>query len=403
MLVYIHVPFCKSKCKYCAFASWVPEYGETEIFLNALLAEIGLWGDRLGKKRVSTIFVGGGTPSTLPASAIGAILDRVANTFSLAEDLEVTMEANPQSGRSSSYYSDLLRAGVNRLSLGLQSMNDELLKFMGRPHTSFDAVKAMREARVAGFKNINLDLMWGLPDQRLRYWKEDLNYITSQLKPEHISCYGLTIEPHTPFYTLLEAGKLNFVSERELGHMFMDGAEILEAAGYVQYEISNFSKIGFQCKHNLGYWGGREYLGLGPAAVSTIKNRRWTNSYNLEDYIGMVKNNQMPSNVEELDLRTRVLELIMLSLRTNKGLSVANYRKLTGSDFFKDNQSLINALHGKALIRIRNKHVSLTRSGMLVSNTIMSHLFEALPMLKDSEPKFELENGLYFSAKAGAR
>lgn len=417
MLIYIHVPFCKSKCHYCAFNSWVAELGETQVYLNGLLEEIEFWAPRMARKRVSTVFIGGGTPSTLPAAAIGAMLDRLASCFKLADDAEITTEANPQSGRDSSYYSDLLRAGVNRLSLGMQSMNDELLAMMNRPHTVSDATRAMHQAREAGFKNINLDLMWGLPGQRLRRWKEDLYHVTTQLKPEHISAYGLSIEPGTPFNAWNDAGKLSFCSERELGHMFVDGADILEEAGYMQYEISNFAKLGFQCKHNLGYWSGEDYLGFGPGAVSTIGGQRWTNPQKLAVYVEMIEKKVVPGSdygeLEQLSPQTRLMEMIMLSLRTQKGFNTATYRRLTGRDFFKENQPLFNALHARGLIRIRNKYLSLTRSGMLVSNTVMTHLFDGLPgieansglMLESqaAQVSHTAQSGPAFSAKAASR
>ncbi len=389
MLIYIHVPFCKSKCHYCAFNSWVPESGETQAYLSGVLAEIELWPGRIGRKEVSTIFVGGGTPSTLPAAAIGAMLDRVAACFRLRPGLEVTVEANPQSGREIRYYHDLLRAGVNRLSLGVQSLNDEMLGLLNRPHTASDAARALHQAREAGFMNINLDLMWGLPGQRLSKWKEDLFHVVAQLRPEHISAYGLAIEPETPFNVWNDAGKLHFCGERELGHMFIDGAEILEEAGYLQYEISNFAKLGFQCKHNLGYWEGEDYLGFGPGAVSTIDGRRWTNPHDLASFLEMVESGAVPGGkygeLEELSAETRLMEEIMLALRTKKGFQAGIYRKVTGRDFFKENQLLFNSLYAQGLIRIRNGRLSLTRGGMLVSNTVMTHIFNSLPALNGGE------------------
>lgn len=411
MLVYIHVPFCRHKCNYCTFYSQVPKDNETATYLTSLLSEIDLWGQRLGRRQtVSSIFIGGGTPSLLPAAAIGAMLEALGKSFSLTPNLEISLEANPQSTSGVKYFSDLLRMGVRRLSLGAQSLDDALLKTLGRQHSSSDVIRAVRDAREAGFGNINLDIMWGLPGQRLRHFKEELKYITLHLKPDHLSCYGLTLEPGTRLYEQVESGKLKLPSEKEQGHMFLDGAEFLQESGYMQYEISNFARIGFQCKHNLGYWAGRDYLGLGPGAVSTWQGRRWTNSRDLAEYTAAISGKQMPAEAEELDLATKVRELIMLSLRTTKGLNAATYRKLTGNDFFKENQNFINALHSKNLIRIRNGHLSLTRSGMLVSNTIMGHLFEALPSLgpggqaaaaiAGSEAKPEPETGPEVKAQA---
>lgn len=387
MLVYIHVPFCRRKCNYCTFYSQVPKDNETATYLSSLLAEIALWGGRLGRRQtVSSIFIGGGTPSLLPVAAIGAMLDALSKAFSLTPNLEISLEANPHSTSGVKYFNDLLRVGVRRLSLGAQSLDDSLLKTLGRQHSSSDVIRAVRDAREAGFANINLDIMWGLPGQRLRHFKEELKYITLHLKPDHLSCYGLTLEPGTRLFEQVESGKLKLPSEKEQGHMFLDGADFLQESGYLQYEISNFARMGFQCKHNLGYWAGRDYLGLGPGAVSTWRGRRWTNSRDLAQYAAVINGKQLPAEAEDLDLATKVRELIMLSLRTTKGLNAATYRKLTGNDFFKENQNFINALHSKNLIRIRNGYLSLTRSGMLVSNTIMGHLFEALPSLTAGGP-----------------
>ena len=389
MLIYIHVPFCKSKCSYCAFNSWPSQEGEQERYLEALLSEVELWAERLGKRAVSTVFIGGGTPSLLPVRAISRLLNRLAREFSLAPDAEISIEANPHSSGEIFYYYDLLRAGVNRLSLGVQSLDDGMLRLMNRPHSVYDAIRTMSQARDAGFKNINLDLIWGLPGQRLREWKLELQEIIGQFRPEHISTYGLTLEEGTPLQAWHERGKISFCTEKELGHMFLDGAELLEEAGYMQYEISNFAKIGYQCKHNLGYWAGEEYLGLGPGAVSTLNDVRLTNPRSLADYLTMIREKRLPGSgcgeAEKLDRQTMLKERIMLSLRTQKGFSGRIYHKFTGKNLFDDHQLLISALHSKGLAHIRSGSLVLTRSGMLVSNAIIAHLFEQLPEIEPGD------------------
>ncbi len=409
MLIYIHVPFCKSKCHYCAFNSWVAASGEIQQYLSGLLAETALWSERLGKRSVSTIFIGGGTPSILPADAVNTLLDTVYRNFTVAPDAEISIEVNPQSGRGTSYYMQLLRAGVNRLSMGIQSLDDQMLRLMNRPHSVSDAIQALYQAREAGFKNINLDLMWGVPEQRLRKWKLELQEVIGQLRPEHISAYGLSLEAGTPFQVWHAEGKINFCDEKELEHMFLDGADILEEAGYLQYEISNFAKIGYQCKHNLGYWAGEDYLGLGPGAVSTLREYRLTNPNRLGDYLQMLNQKKVPGSgfgeLEILSAHTKLMENIMLALRTRKGFSAGTYRKLTGRNFFDEHQAFITALHNKGLVRIRNGNLALTRKGMLISNTIICNLFERLPQPKSGRAELEQptpESGFPYDVLPGA-
>ena len=378
MLLYIHVPFCRSRCGYCAFHSHpVGEGGRREIagYAAILAAEIALWGERLGKARVDTVFFGGGTPSLLPAKSVRVIMDRLRAAFDIAPAAEISFEANPESFIRLGYAHELKKAGITRVSLGVQSLSDEKLKLLGRVHGAREAELAVTLARQAGFASLNLDCIWGLPGQRPRDWMRELqNFV--RMQPDHFSCYGLTLEEGTPFSDALHAGTLSLPPEKEQGHMYLDGADFLESQGYLQYEISNFARMGFQCRHNLGYWEGTDYLGLGPSAVSTIMGRRWTNPYALDEWAAGVREKRICGDIEELSPQTRVLESIMLRLRTTRGLRVKAYRELTGRDFMKDNRALLHALHREGLIRILNGYVRLTRTGMLVSNTILTRLFE---------------------------
>lgn len=310
----------------------------------------------------------------LPARAVAAIMDRVRKAFSVARTAEVSFEANPESVANMDYMQTLLDAGINRLSMGFQSMNPASLRLLGRPHSVRDAMRTFELARTMGFANINLDFIWGLPDQRLKLWLDDLRSIV-RLGPDHLSCYGLTIEEGTPLEQALHKGRLNLPDDSEQGKMFIYGAEYLESQGYLQYEISNFARMGFQCRHNLGYWEGADYLGLGPAAVSTLQGRRWTNPASLEEYTASVDGGTVGHDADTLTLVERVQELVMLRLRTTRGLRVKAYRELTGRDFIKDNKSLIHALHRNQLVRIRNGYLSLTRNGLLVSNAILERFF----------------------------
>ncbi|MBO6171707.1 MAG: radical SAM family heme chaperone HemW [Desulfovibrio sp.] len=381
MLVYIHVPFCRTRCRYCAFFSSPLGRGvdaaaspSVRDYVDTLFMELAHWGDRYGGAEVQSVFFGGGTPSLLPPRVIGLILERVARYFTLAPKAEVTLEANPESLRGGRRAEQFLAAGVNRLSIGLQTLDETLLHTLGRAHKASDSLHAAFLAREAGCANISVDLMWGLPGQSVRQWLQTLKDVV-RMSPDHISAYGLTLEPGTPLELDVEEGRLLLPPERDQNIMFMEGAALLEQHGYLQYEISNFARMGFQCRHNMGYWEGADYLGLGPSATSTIGNRRWTNPAGQTAWNARVREGSLGSEVEELGPETRVLEMLMLRLRTSRGLRVKAYREMTGRDFMRDHQRLVQALHENGLIRIRNGYLRLTRRGMLVSNAILTNLF----------------------------
>jgi len=377
MLVYVHVPFCASKCRYCGFCSWQPRPGEMELYGRALLQEIEHWRRRLGRRKMETLFIGGGTPSLLPAPALGALFKALDRAFGIPRDIEITMEANPESAAASGYLKEVRSLGVNRLSLGVQSLSDEMLKALGRAHSSKQALKAVNAARSAGFTNLSLDFIWGLPGQRLSQWLGDLKQAV-QLRPEHLSCYGLTLEPGAPLTESVERGEVALPEETEQSKMFVYGAEFLEGHGYMQYEISNFGQMGYLSVHNQGYWAGKDYLGLGPSAVSTIHGRRWANPEDLEEYARRALAGNLDAEAEVIDREIRARERLMLSLRTSKGLGLRDFKALSGVDLVKENPRLIQARIQKDLVRIRDGRLRLTRTGMVVSNTILERLFEAL-------------------------
>ena len=381
MLVYIHVPFCSTRCRYCAFYSNPLGRGVEPTsspvvrdYVDTLFMEMAHWGDRLGGNAVQSVFFGGGTPSLLPPRVIGHIMERLGRYFTLAPKAEVTLEANPESLRGGHRVAQYLDAGINRLSIGVQSLDENMLRMLGRPHKAQDSLHAAFLAREAGCANINVDLMWGLPGQSVRQWLQTLKDVV-RMNPDHISAYGLTVEPGTPLELDVEEGRLLLPPERDQNIMFMEGAALLEHHGYMHYEISNFARMGFQCRHNMGYWEGEEYLGMGPSATSTIAGRRWTNPASQKAWDSRTRDGSLGQEVEELSPQTRVLELLMLRLRTARGLRVKAYREMTGRDFVRDHQRLVQALHENGLIRIRNGYLRLTRSGMLVSNSILSNLF----------------------------
>ncbi len=391
MLLYIHVPFCRSKCSYCAFHSLALGRGvnplHSEAFLNyvdTLLLELSVWGDEYKGAPISSVFFGGGTPSLLPAKVVSLIIERISKNFNLLDDAEISLEANPESLRAKDKVRDFAKAGVNRLSIGLQSLDEEYLHLLGRSHKLRDSLYAVMQARDSGINNINVDLMWGLPKQGVRHWLNTLREVT-RMKPQHISAYGLTLEEGTKLENDYSKGQLVLPTERDQSVMFMEGAALLEEQGYLHYEISNFARMGFQCRHNLGYWEGEDYLGLGPSATSTVQGRRWTNAYDQDMWAQSVKSKTLTADAAVLTPRERVLELIMLRLRTSRGLRFKAYRALTGRSFMKDHKLLIEALHENGLIRIRDGYLRLTRSGMLVSNSILSNIFsQAANVLPES-------------------
>lgn len=373
MLLYIHVPFCRGKCRYCSFFSKPLDMAELEVFVGALVLELRHWGKKLERPTVETVYFGGGTPSLLPSWALSRIMPEIGRNFEIAPGAEWTFEANPDSALDGQYLKSLLKYGVNRLSLGVQSLSDADLAFLGRPHNAAGAVAAYSLARQAGFKNISLDFIWGLPGQRESQWLEELK-LAVNLRPDHLSCYGLTVEPGTPLAEDVAAGSVTLPAENEQGRMYVHGAEFLEEQGFLQYEISNFARMGYVSRHNSGYWEGRDYLGLGPAAVSTLGGVRHENPHDVRAWAALVRAGRCGQDPEVLTNAERTREMVMLSLRTAKGLRLAAYRKATGRDFLKENETLLTALRQNELIRLSRGHLRLTKNGFLVSNVILERL-----------------------------
>lgn len=389
MLLYVHVPFCSAKCGYCAFHSEPATAEALALYLETLLQEIASWAERLSRPALETIYLGGGTPSLLKPHQVERIIHALARHFPLAEGLELTMEGNPESLRAKGYLPAVRRAGVNRLSMGVQSLSDEDLRVLGRRHSSSQAVSAFRRARAAGFANVSLDLIWGLPGQRLKTWLDQLKAVTA-LGPEHLSLYGLTVEPGTPLEEQCLTRQVALPADEEQAKMFVYGTEYLESQGYLHYEVSNYARMGFQSRHNLGYWEGEEYLGLGPSAVSCIAGRRWANPADLKEYAQRTRQGTLDQEAEDLDLACQVREMLMLRLRTSRGLRLRDFRRLTGLDFMHEYESLVQALHKNELVRLREGYMRLTTTGMLVSNTILENLF-AHPVCGSEPPDKSLE------------
>jgi oxygen-independent coproporphyrinogen-3 oxidase len=371
--MYVHTPFCRAKCRYCAFYSVPLDAALVEDYTEALRREIRFYGRRYPGAQIETLYFGGGTPSLLPPWALSRIMGDLRKAFRFAPGMEFTFEANPDSALDGAFLKQLLGYGVGRLSLGVQSLNDEALFMLGRPHDAATARAAYFAARQAGFANIGLDFVWGLPGQRLSQWLATLKAAV-RLSPEHLSCYGLTLEPGTPLADMAAAGLLSLPGESDQAEMFVRGAEFLESEGYLHYEISNFARMGYISRHNSGYWEGRDYLGLGPSAVSTMDGRRFENPRDVVRYAALSKKGIFGGDARELTADERVREMVMLSLRTTKGLDLGAYRALAGRDFLKDNTALVQALRQNELVRLSAGHLRLTKNGLLVSNVILARL-----------------------------
>ncbi|WP_029895337.1 radical SAM family heme chaperone HemW [Desulfohalovibrio reitneri] len=373
MLLYLHVPFCRRKCEYCAFYSVVPDMDAFEVFGRAVELEARYWGEKLGRPRLTSLYVGGGTPSMMPPWLVQRVLRAVRDNFDLDRRAEVSFEANPDSV-DTGLLGELHDLGVNRLSLGVQSLNDEELKALGRPHTRSQAIAAVDMARMAGFRNLNLDFIWGVPGQRLAGWLKQLRFVCDELGPGHLSCYSLTVEEGTPLAEKEAEGGFSPPGDREQARIFVKGAEYLEERGYLHYEISNFARMGFVCRHNLGYWEGKDYLGMGPSAVSTIKGARWEHPRDVAAWAEQAEKGMLGSEAERLDRETRVRELVMLSLRTSRGLDLKRYKKVSGRNFVREHNALLTVLRQHELVRITKDYVRLTKNGMLVSNAILEKI-----------------------------
>lgn len=373
MHIYIHVPFCRSKCRYCAFYSEVMNIEEVERYREGIIKEISHYRSLFGRKQSKTVYFGGGTPTLVPSWAMEPVIRALQESFPPAPGAEFTFEANPDCAIDSSILNDLLSYGVNRLSIGAQSLLEQELKILGRTHTSGTVLAAVERARLAGFSNIGLDFIFGVPGGRLKLWLDSLREAV-KMPVEHFSCYGLTVEEGTLLKEDVQLRGLSLPDDEETGKMFMYGAELLEEHGFLQYEISNFARMGYACQHNQAYWSGKDYLGFGPSAVSTVNGRRWENPKDIKTWLSGMRGGSLDQNAHLLTPEELSQEMVMLSLRTAQGLSLGKYRKCTGKDFVSDNAPVVQALRGNGLIRISGGYLRLSRKGMLVSNAILGHL-----------------------------
>ena len=372
--IYIHIPFCKSRCAYCDFYSngGAMEPTVVDSYLQALSDHIRENGKLSNEYVVDTLYFGGGTPSYFGADNLDKIMDEIHRSFRMSKDAEITFEANPDS-MSERELRKLLRTGFNRISIGVQSADDTMLETLGRPHSFQQAKIAMETARKVGFANISLDLMYALPGQDLASWLHSVEAIVA-LRPEHISCYALTVEENTPFGAMKD--KLLLANDEQQLRMYLHASQYLREHGYEHYEISNFAKKGFQSRHNMKYWDGEEYLGFGPSASSYFGGKRFTMMPDLKGYIeGISKRGQVVTECETIPLRAKASEYLMLRLRTNKGLEPAEYERKFRMPF-EPLRLILERCAAMDYAIFENGVWKLTERGWFISNTIIVQLQE---------------------------
>lgn len=376
--LYIHIPFCARKCAYCDFLSFAAPERVWRDYVNQLIEEIYGQSACFQDRVVTTIFLGGGTPSILPAELISQIFAALQECFVIDEKAEITIEANP--GTLTMEKLEIYRqSGINRLSLGLQSADDQELRLLGRIHTYDDFLKSYQRARQAGFDNINIDLMSALPGQDVHSWKSTLRKVM-MLRPEHISAYSLIIEEGTPFYERygeeacggeqsLWPSLPDEDTDREMYHLTK---EMMAAQGYERYEISNYAKPGYECRHNTGYWTGVDYLGLGLGASSYISGYRYRNVSDMEEYLSLKLQNagEAAREIQELSLKDRMEEFMFLGLRMTKGVSGSEFLERFGQNMWNVYDSALKKLREQKLIETEMPRVRLTELGMDVSNRV---------------------------------
>lgn len=369
--IYIHIPFCLQKCAYCDFFSleaWDEPCLQT--YVEALISELKMRREEWADRHFSSIYFGGGTPSLLSPAQIGKILDQICRLLIVDSEAEISMEANPATlnlPRLRSYRS----AGVNRISLGVQSFFDDELALLGRIHSASDVYSTVDLVDRAGFDNFNLDLIYGLPGQTAKRWQENLNR-AAELKPDHLSCYLLQLEDDTPMGQKVEQGKLVLPDDEVLVQIYDQTRNFLRQCGYIHYEISNFSIPGQECRHNLFYWKAYDYLGLGAGAVSKIHAQRRLNKTDLEQYMKTVAEEKLPPQIilESMNRREQLADALIMGLRLMQGVDREELLERFGMDIYLLYQEEINTCLDMDLITITGDNLRLTERGYFVSNEV---------------------------------
>ena len=379
MELYVHIPFCTRKCGYCAFVSFTGcDQPKMEQYVDMLLREASQ-RKKIVTEPIETVYIGGGTPSLLPPELTDRLLTGLADVFSFSNVTEFTVEANPGTV-TDEWLVTTARCGVSRVSFGMQSDQDHLLKTLGRIHRLSDVIRSVKSARRAGFHNISLDLMFGIPGQTDDDWRQTLETAVL-LSPEHISAYGLIPEEGTPLFRDLSNGILSLPDPELERDMYDTAITILNKAGFHQYELSNFSRPGYACRHNIGYWDQIPYLGIGISAASMIRfplsdpsafSLRWTNPYTFKEYYNLISHPEQLDKLQEtVSQKEARFETVMLSLRMNSGMRRSRFRELHGQEPEYWYGDLLERFRELGLITLIDDSWRLTRQGMDIQNSLL--------------------------------
>jgi len=371
--LYIHIPFCRRKCAYCDFVSFADRVDFLP-YTAALITEMRLYSPLIKEKSFDTVFIGGGTPSLLPAGLISRIMDEARECFDIAEDAEITIECNPES-MDEVKLNEYKAAGVNRLSIGMQSSDDKVLSAIGRIHDKAKFLSAYALAENAGFTNINIDIMHGLPLQSMESYLDSVR-LAAELGAQHISSYSLILEEHTRLYNEVVSGKITLPDEDDTADMQDAGIELLESLGYKRYEISNFAKAGFECRHNINYWNNGDYLGLGVNAHSALHIRdkwvRFRNYETIEEYVKTLGENKLPlAETQEVEREDEMFECIMMGLRKIEGVCRAEFEAWFGIDPVEQFASAVSAATLDGMMEVTEERIFLTRRGLDFQNEVL--------------------------------
>ena len=369
--IYIHIPFCKRRCIYCDFFSTTQSEKKAE-YVHALVRELEMRKDYVGDEEIETIYLGGGTPSQLSHEELEEIFAYIYKVYKVTPDAQITLEANPDD-LTPEYVSMIRTLPVNRISMGIQTFQEETLKLLHRRHTAQQAIEAFKRCREAGFQNISIDLMYGLPGETLETWEQDLQQAID-LHPEHISAYHLIYEEGTTLWNLREQNKVEEAEEELSLTLFKTLIERLTKAGYQHYEISNFCLPGIHSRHNSSYWTGKKYLGCGPSAHSFDGISRQWNVSSLEKYLEGIRSNQLDFELENLDLYTRYNDFVITSIRTCWGMPLALLRTTYGETLYNYCLRMAKPHIEQGVLEIKEDTLKLTPQGIFISDGIMSDL-----------------------------
>lgn len=367
--LYIHVPFCAQKCYYCDFNSYKINSNQKKEYLINIEREMKFYKEEFKDKCFDTVFFGGGTPSILTVSELKELVNNINENFNIKNDAEITIECNPGTINREKLEA-MKKMGINRLSIGLQATQNYHLKSIGRIHTYEEFEKNYYDALDIGFENINIDLMYALPNQKTQEWKDTLDKII-KLNPSHISAYSLILEEGTKLYDMYQNKEFELLDEDTDINMYNYTIDTLKRHGYNQYEISNYSKENLECKHNIIYWKCDNYLGLGPGASGFIGDTRYSNIEDICEYNKCIMQNIRPVSEEiELTKKDKIEEFIFMGLRMNEGINIDVFKERFDTDFYDIYQEVMDKLIKRELVRFDGKNISLTQKGREISNSV---------------------------------